>query len=228
MSKSILLSIKPKWCAKIMNGKKTIELRKNKALANAIQKLINENGYADIYVYCSKDDYNHLHQLADHSTDETLGYSTTYYKVENVRGWDIAPKPLNGKVAFKFRCYKVEEIKNLGSYFLTWSLNCDELLKNSCLNWEELFDYLRKPLNRGSGVLGYAIHISDLEIVNKELYEFKIYCSKLSSIWAGKCDRCRRLHIDYEGYLNRCDRKLRKAPQNFVYIEIEQNEKNNI
>ena len=50
-----MISIKPKWCAKIMNGEKTIEVRKNKALATAIQKLIDENGYAEIYVYCSKD-----------------------------------------------------------------------------------------------------------------------------------------------------------------------------
>ena len=53
--KAIMISIKPKWCAKIMNGEKTIEVRKNKALANAIQKLIDENEYADIYVYCTKD-----------------------------------------------------------------------------------------------------------------------------------------------------------------------------
>ena len=37
-----MISIKPKWCAKIMNGEKTIEVRKNKALANAIQKLIDD------------------------------------------------------------------------------------------------------------------------------------------------------------------------------------------
>ena len=37
--KAIMISIKPKWCAKIMNGEKTIEVRKSKVLANAIQKL---------------------------------------------------------------------------------------------------------------------------------------------------------------------------------------------
>lgn len=225
--KAIMISIKPNWCAKIMNGKKTIELRKNKALANAIQKLINENGYADIYVYCSKDGYNHLHQLADHSTDETLGYSTTYYEAENVRGWNIVPAPLNGKVAFKFRCYRVEEITPFEEYESPFGM-AYKLKENKivcCLKAQLTYDEYNHYLK---GKNGYAIHISDLEIVNEELYEFKIYCSKLSSIWAGKCDRCRRLHIDYEGYLNRCNRKLRKAPQNFVYIEIEQNEKNNI
>ena len=214
MTKSILLSIKPNWCAKIMNGEKTIEVRKNKSLASAIQKLINENGYADIYVYCSKDGDNHLHQLADHSTDETLGYSTTYYRAENTRGWKVAPYPLNEKVVFKFRCYKVEEFYP----FFHWCIE-----KETCLTCDEVLDYLD---NKDKNVWNpkrqdkvYAIHISDLEIVDKELYEFKIYCSKLYSIWAGKCDRCRRVHIHYEGYLNRCDRRLTKAPQNFVYIE---------
>ena len=193
--KSILLSIKPEWVKKILNGDKTIEVRKK----------FPKDYKGWVYIYCTK---SQIKEAREYFTFEEL--------------------PRLGKVIARFWCDKVEEIKNLGSYFITWSLNCDELLKNSCLNWEELFDYLQKPLNRGSSVLGYAIHISALEIVNKELYEFKIYCSKLYSIWAGKCDRCRRVHIDYEGYLNRCDRRLTKAPQNFVYIEIEQNEKNNI
>lgn len=30
MSKAVLISIQPKWCALIANGKKTIEIRKNK------------------------------------------------------------------------------------------------------------------------------------------------------------------------------------------------------
>lgn len=77
--KAIMISIKPKWCAKIMNGEKTIEVRKNKYLAKAIKNLIDENGFADIYVYCSKSNY--------------LGYISNRYV---------------GKVVFKFRCYFAE------------------------------------------------------------------------------------------------------------------------
>ena len=32
--KAIMISINPKYCAKIMNGEKTIEVRKNKAPQN--------------------------------------------------------------------------------------------------------------------------------------------------------------------------------------------------
>ena len=62
-NKGIMITIKPDFCVKIMNKEKTIELRKNKVLAQAIQKLINKNGYAEIYAYCSKNKkliYNHL------------------------------------------------------------------------------------------------------------------------------------------------------------------------
>ena len=62
-NKGIMISIKPEFCVKIMNKEKTIELRKNKVLAHAIQELINKNGYAEIYAYCSKNKrliYNQL------------------------------------------------------------------------------------------------------------------------------------------------------------------------
>lgn len=115
--KAMMIAIKPKWCVKIMNGEKTIEVRKNKALASAIQKLIDEQGYADIYVYCSKSHY--------------LGYVSNRYV---------------GKVVFKFHCYKVEEINrhfdSVGYSYKTKTLNNIELFENSCLNIIELDDYL--------------------------------------------------------------------------------------
>ena len=46
MSKAILISIKPKWVAKILNGEKTIEIRKS------IPKC---DFPIDVYIYCTKD-----------------------------------------------------------------------------------------------------------------------------------------------------------------------------
>ena len=45
MSKSILMSIQPKWVAKILNGEKTIEVRKKFP--------VNYRGW--VYIYCTKD-----------------------------------------------------------------------------------------------------------------------------------------------------------------------------
>lgn len=184
--KSLLIAIKPKWCAKIMNGEKTIEVRKNKALATAIQKLIDENGYAEIYVYCSKGKERLVNLIDD-----------SFYCGASTR--------LNGKVVFKFRCYKVEEIvlnKNhfVNEQYSTDELDYEELLKQSCLTYKELDDYLQCEI-------AYAIHISNLEIFDKpkELSEFKYWKDKSEyGCW-------------YEN-------KLTKAPQNMVYIEVTENE----
>lgn len=149
--KAIMISIKPKWCAKIMNGEKTIEVRKNKVLANAIQKLIDENGYADIYVYCSK----------DKSDKETLKFMRGRYGC--MKNYDPY-----GKVIFKFRCYKVEEISwQMGVYQLEQQ-GFNDFLDKCCLGFCEIKDYLNMEN-------GYAIHISDLEIFDepKELSEFR-------------------------------------------------------
>lgn len=198
--KSLLIAIKPKWCAKIMNGEKTIEVRKNKALATAIQKLIDENGYAEIYVYCSKE----KEQL-------TSGYSSvikgTKYFIYN----DDEAIDYRGKVVFKFRCYKVEEIDytylvNARSYFIQSCLTANHFSKKCCLEQWELDNYL-------NGKKGYAIHISDLEIFDepKEISEFRHY----------KRFDCYNADFDYTTIEYRQIR-LTKAPQNFCYIESEE------
>lgn len=46
MSKAVLISIQPKWCALIANGKKTIEIRKNKPRLETPFKC---------YIYCTKE-----------------------------------------------------------------------------------------------------------------------------------------------------------------------------
>lgn len=203
MIKAIMISDKPRYCAKIMNGEKTIEVRRNKALASAIQKLIGENGYADIYVYCTKEltrlygeqspfIENHLNYFAD---DFSEGFDS------NNTGF------LNGKVIFKFRCYKVEEIKydekSLACY--TECMNYIKLQLRSCLDLEEIHLYLK-------GKKSYAIHISDLEIFDKpkELCEFESTKQRLVDVG------------QIQPILQNI--RLTKAPQNFCYIEVEDND----
>lgn len=195
--KSILITIKPRFCAKIMNGDKTIEIRKSKALANAIKKLIiiNKKGYADIYVCCTKDT-NLLHKnCADIYWVEDKNFR------KKIKQLGLQTQPiLNGKVLFKFRCYRVEEMRP----FFHWCIE-----KETCLTRDEVLDYLDSKdksvgnPKRQSKV--YAIPINDLEIFAepKELSEFKTFNT-------------------YDlGDLHNCHLSLNKAPQNFCYIEVE-------
>lgn len=189
--KAIMISIKPKWCADIMNGKKTIEVRKNKALATAIQKLIDENGYADIYVYCSKDKKSKVFGFADR------------YSVDFITSDRHRDTGLSGYVIFKFRCCKMEEIKFTEYQWIgTKETPSLQVLDKSCLSVEEITTYLKSKNG-----YGYAIHISDLEIFDmpKELSKFKVR--------RGDCPfPCFICNVRY------C--QLKKAPQNFCYVEI--------
>lgn len=194
-----MIPIKPYWFAKILNGEKGIEVRKNKALAKAIQKLIDAQGYALILGYCTKEE-PHIKEC-DHFRYVGKGEIANegYY--------------LNGKVVARFHCDKVEEIifgttmfNGLG--FFTGDLHDFDLYAQSCLKKEEMRNYLKVKAN---GFSGYAIHISQLEIFDKpkELSEFK--ANQKTTLLLGE-------KIVYKGSLNR---PLTKAPQNFVYVEVE-------
>ena len=196
MKKSILIPMNPRFCARIMNDDKTIDIRKSKVLYKAIQKLINENGYASIYVYCTKDT-NLLHK---NCADIYWVEDKDFKKKTKQLGLPTQPI-LNGKVLFKFRCYKVEE-------WDIWQKDLEEKLKLACLSIKEFDDY-------STGQVAYAIRINDLEIFDepRELSEFYKSNEQLEDIyWTwnnyGVPDR-----DDYDEVI------LRKAPQNFCYVE---------
>lgn len=244
--KAILISIRPKWVAKILNGEKTIEVRKGTALYKAIQKLIDEYGYADIYVYCSKINKKHYHLIESIDTDTgKTDYEIDYY----IGGGNYLDWCFDGKVAFKFRCYKVEKIDRdyvydfsindvVKDWFKTNSLQDKELYEKSCLTKNEIYKYL-KPYARICK--GCAIHISDLEVFDKpkELSEFRkpYYCDcKLRCEDNLKPSFCRehcQHNLDRERLSVCCDRDgwvkewnnetncLTKAPQSWCYIESE-------
>lgn len=192
MSKSILMSIQPKWVCEILNGRKTIEIRRK----------FPKDYVGWVYVYCTKG------KPFVYYVDDEVGC------VEKING-EFAfrtsknPPALNGKVVARFYCDKVEEIKsqvvNCGNDCLhtTETMNMTELLKSSCLSLKELDSYL-------GGENGYAIHISKLEVFDKprELYEFnREIIVQYQKPWGELCS-----------YLE----PLTKAPQNYCYIEGEE------
>lgn len=211
--KAILMSNHAKWCALMMNGDKTIEVRKGTALYKAIQKLIDENGYADIYVYNTRDERYRLDKELNgkYFVWDTKSKDYPFDKTRN-RHYFF------GKVIFKFRCYKVEEIPtrrfSVCTYPYTETLDDYELLDKSCLSIDELEHYLEDND-------GCAIHISDLEIFDrpKELYELHkpLGSYDCNHNCGGGCDMCwcegweTRFHFECE---------IQKAPQSWCYVEV--------
>lgn len=164
--KSILMSIKPKYVAKILNGDKTIEVRKR----------FPKDYKGWVYIYCTKDTKGELHYSKQYGAFYDIYKGAEHYS-ENGN--------LNGKVVARFYCDNVEEIKfhcltktntygvqRIETTFTTQTLSFAELKKISCLTGDDLMKYL-------NDTDGYAIHISQLEIFYKpkELSDFKI-CRK--------------------------------------------------
>ena len=193
--KSILISIKPKYVAEILNGNKTIEIRKTMPKCDLP---------IDVYIYCTKEEYLYRTNKGYFSFNKPLqvGKGTKHPFVYSDES----------KVVAKFTLNKVEEIKsNLAMRFFTDSFNEKELLDKSCLSGDELFWYLA-PQELKVKSCGYAWHISNLLIFDepKELSEFYkcqyIECTTLF-------DRESR----FRPYL-----EITKAPQSYCYVEAKE------
>ena len=213
--KAILISDHPKWCAKMMNGEKKIEVRKGTALYKATQKLIEENGYTEFYVYCTKGKPNLW-----------LPYEYDCFELDEASQPYLSDKPIdtkmNGKVIFKFRCYNVEELSI--KYGVGWQTKTikgkEQVEKLTRLSVSQLFEYCGRKTST-------AIHISDLEIFDrpKELGEFSGSSKKIVD-----CNKC--------PYFNACEKDdyitvrngvcyvppvpLTKSPQSWQFIEVKE------
>lgn len=217
MKKAILISIKPEWVEKILNGEKTIILSKNMPKCDLP---------IDVYIYCTKGK-ELLRQIICYYPKQTK--TTSSYKIIN-EDYNTN-KIVNGKVVAKFTLNKVSDIlkiykyKSNGKTYVDYISNCGEInwCQKACLSPLELEDYL-------SLKNGYAWHIENLQIFDKpmELSEFYkgnyeyirdyVDCNNTNCFYAhnnsilgddGNCD-------DYD-----CPRlKVNKPPRGWQYVYI--------
>lgn len=161
--KSILISIKPEWVCKILNGEKTIEVRKT---APKCELPI------DVYIYCTKG------QEELYEAFKPLGRKAPYQtkpKNQHLTGGILKEGfHLNGKVVAKFTLSKVDWFCTRdfwGEYkegVISVSDSTDPAtVRKSCVPQQEIDEYTK-------GKPAYAWHISNLEIFDepKELEEF--------------------------------------------------------
>ena len=197
--KAIMISIKPKYVAKILNGEKTIEVRKK----------FPKDYRGWVYIYCTKD----KERLVDLRDDN-------FYFGGSER--------LNGKVVARFYCNNVDNYVNgrkwswnFGAPMWGACNDYEYILKDTCLTDDELRNY-------ADDLAFIAIHISNLEIFNepKELSEFRLCCSSQNHFdeYSFKCMRCKAYRVDIsqdEIWCSKRKLELTKAPQNFCYVEVE-------
>ena len=159
MSKAVMLSIRPKWCEKIANGEKTIEVRKTKPKLETPFKC---------YIYCTG--YDALWVL-DAPTREKYSFMAVAAYLENPKGANKG----NGKVIGEFTCDRIYKIDKDSTDFLFKAGGLSvykQAAEEKCglcvaMTDDELHGYL-------GHCLGYGWHISDLRIYDapRELSEF--------------------------------------------------------
>ena len=151
--KAIMISIKPKYVVDILNGRKTIEIRKTCPKCELP---------IDVYIYCSKGNKKNWHLIEVVDTDTGCeSYEYDYY----IGSKGYLDWCLDGKVVAKFTLNKVEEIETRQDrykefVFYEILFDVSDLLKKSCLDYYELDNYL-------CGEKGYAWYISNLEIFDE-------------------------------------------------------------
>lgn len=159
MSKAVMISIRPKWCEKVCNGEKTIEVRKTRPKLQTPFKC---------YIYCTMD---HPYISVSCGELDKLNYRT------NTVG------RCNGKVIVEFICDRIYELETRspgGSYFVKGEgqPTTNDVARQSCLSLRDMHEYLQAGK-------GYGWHISKLKIYDtpKELIKFHTWkkcksCSK--------------------------------------------------
>lgn len=204
--KSVLISIKPKYCELIANGKKTIEVRKTKPKLETPFKC---------YIYCTEAKYKNKYLHTSNKKNRLLFW-------HNKGDCEIICEPertsytaysCNGKVIGEFVCdeildYKLADVStDVGvfyyyeRYITQKSYDINSL--DDCLTDDELLDY-------GNYKNLYGWHISDLKVYDKpkELSKF-IKCT-----YPFDCCACDFWDSTYLA----CAKPIR-PPQSWCYVE---------
>ena len=149
MSRAILISICPKWCEKIANGEKAIEVRKTRPKMETPFKC---------YIYCTSG----RPDLNIPISPERL--MQDYLDTGSMQSLNC---PLgNGKVIGEFVCDRIDTILPENEPYGIYDID-DDYVFQTCLEYGALWDY-------GNGQTLYGWHISNLNIYDepKELGEF--------------------------------------------------------
>lgn len=188
-----MLSIRPKWCEKIVNGEKTIEIRKTRPKLQTPFKC---------YIYCTMD---HPYISVSCAELDKLNYRT------NTVG------RCNGKVIGEFACDCVTPLYNV--CMDDWKRlagglhNIEkELVNQACLTEAKLHTY-------AGGKNCFAWHISDLLIYDqpRELTEFRRACP---SSWY--CESC-AMYWENNGTCGNESLYIKRPPQSWCYVEAMEN-----
>lgn len=190
--KSVLLSIKPKYCELIVGGIKTIEIRKTKPKLDTPFKC---------YIYCTNTKpyfvYGHVYKRGVWEIGPTLLSGYSHKRAERI--WEV----LNGKVIGEFICEKIT------SFYPTINLDMEELFKYA--DGEALYAWHISDLkiyDKPKELSGFIPNCTGLQ--NGECVDFK----------NTSCP-CQERDYNPDGTVNvcKCINHMKRPPQSWCYVE---------
>lgn len=220
--KAIMISIKSEWVEKILNGEKTIEIRKTMPKCDLPIKC---------YIYCTKQKTNRRKNLFVNEKTAREKYGITSYwssddEIEIINenmvylADEFKTHKANGKVVAEFTLNKITKHKKdyidvdgaICYNFKTYEVKAcgfDTDLKS-------LVDFDWFVTDYGGGKPLYAWHINNLKIYDKpkDLMQFSV---------CANCSNCYKFKPQNERFsdCNRCKefRTLTRPPQSWCYVE---------
>lgn len=199
MSKSILISIKPQYVGKILNGEKTIEIRKSKPNVELPCK---------VYIYCTNGYM--LYDLRNEDYLELKNNFTLDITHKSNKYLSSNPPMLNRRVVAEFTLNEINCLPSIrykaNGAFYQYNKVSDEVLKKSCLTQEQILHY-----SNGNNL--YALNIEDLKIYDKPklLQEFFKPCDGCDKIGSSRCT---------DETSSDCRAKvITRPPQSWCYVE---------
>lgn len=218
MSKAVLISIRPKWCDRIIRGKKTIEIRKTRPKLETPFK---------VYIYCTKAPQHLITIFKD--GEETMGGEIHHGKPVFIKCDKYLPDSIRDKTTMVIGEFICDDIHRIGPENCIVKEDIESAIAGSCLTIQQVKDYAGWKSGMRYADLKdlYGWHISDLKIYDSALAlsEFSPNCRYKDEI--GECKyrqiACLYQQFDFnpDGEINvvSCDKHVEKAPQSWCYVE---------
>ena len=197
--KSVLISIKPKWCELIASGKKTVEVRKTRPKIETPFKC---------YIYCTKEKYKGKYLHTSNKPNRLL-----FWKNPNDTDINVMPDD------YTYRAYTCKG-KVIGEFVCDAIYDCRDVnMDDTCITVAEWLKY-----TKGHKGKVYGWHISNIVIYDKpkDLDDFmafgKTHCDQKN------CKKCLYMGIDGICDVKDIGQPMSRPPQSWRYCEGLENE----
>lgn len=211
--KKILLSVHPKYCVLIFNGKKIIEVRKTAPkLEPPFEVLVYETKgqfIKSVKGACTTYGYGRGKVIGSFICDKITGYESEFWDDDT---YERIQEPWEPSDFAEYGEYEYDTIGENGEFYGKGI----ELSKQSCLSWNELRKYVGQGLKDF-----YGWHIIDPKLFDepKEFYELYAQCKKNKQTAGENCKGCAYAYKGVTTGKIYCDNALTRPPQSWCYIE---------